>query len=158
MNASRDELLQKLRSKKWTLSLAESCTGGKIAGSLVEVAGVSDLFLGSIVSYSYESKKQLLEVSSVILEKFGAVSEEVVAAMAQGAIKKFSSDVAVAVSGIAGPGGGTPTKPVGTVCFAFAGPGFLKTVTQKFSGDRLSVQEQSVNFAFEFLKKEIDKQ
>lgn len=157
MMAALDSLLAQLRQRKWTLSFAESCTGGKLSATVVEVAGVSDLYQGSIVSYSYEAKQQLLGVKPETLQEHGAVSEATVFEMVEGARKRFGSDVAVAVSGIAGPGGGLPNKPVGTVCFAFAGPGFLKAETRTFSGDRKAVQDQSVAFALEFLNEELRK-
>ena len=104
-----------LKKRKLTVSTAESCTGGSIAERLTSIAGSSEYFKGSIVAYSNEVKKDLLYVSSETLEKYGAVSEETVIEMVKGAMKALKTDCAVATSGIAGPGGGTPEKPVGTV-------------------------------------------
>lgn len=103
-----------------TVALAESCTGGLVAGALTEIAGSSAVLDRGFVTYSNEAKMELLEVSSDIIETFGAVSIACVWAMAQGALKHSKADVAVAVSGIAGPDGGTAIKPVGTVVFARA--------------------------------------
>ena len=101
-----------------TIALAESCTGGLVAAALTEIAGSSAVLDRGFVTYSNEAKMELLEVSSDIIETFGAVSIACAWAMAQGALRHSNADVAVAVSGVAGPGGGTPTKPVGTVVFA----------------------------------------
>ncbi|UIP05746.1 CinA family protein [Erythrobacter sp. SDW2] len=103
-----------------TIALAESCTGGLVAGAVTEIAGSSAVLDRGFVTYSNEAKMEILGVSSDIIETFGAVSIACVWAMAQGALKHSNADVAVAVSGVAGPGGGTPTKPVGTVVFARA--------------------------------------
>jgi nicotinamide-nucleotide amidase len=102
------------------VSTAESCTGGLVAAALTEVAGSSAVLQSGFVTYSNEAKISLLGVNSELIDTFGAVSIAVAWAMAQGALKRSSADVAVAISGVAGPGGGTPTKPVGTVVFALA--------------------------------------
>ncbi|WP_284125538.1 CinA family protein [Parerythrobacter aestuarii] len=101
-----------------TIALAESCTGGLVAGSITEIPGSSAVLDRGFVTYSNEAKMEMLDVSSDIIETFGAVSIACVWAMAQGALKNSRADVAVAISGVAGPGGGTPQKPVGTVVFA----------------------------------------
>ena len=106
-----------LRGRKWTLATAESCTAGLIAARLTDRPGSSDYVMGAVVSYSNEAKTDLLGVDAALIETHGAVSEPVAEAMATGALKRFGVDTAVAVTGIAGPGGGTPEKPVGTVCF-----------------------------------------
>lgn len=106
-----------------TLATAESCTGGQIAARLVDVAGASSMFAGGVVAYSNAAKVALLGVPQALLDQHGAVSEPVAAAMASGARERFGCDFAVATTGIAGPEGGTAEKPVGTVCFALAGPG-----------------------------------
>lgn len=103
-----------------TIALAESCTGGLVAGAVTEIAGSSSVLDRGFVTYSNEAKMEMLGVSSDIIETFGAVSIACVWAMAQGALQNSNADVAVAVSGVAGPGGGTPNKPVGTVVFARA--------------------------------------
>ena len=111
-----------LRKKSFSLSLAESCTGGHIAKMITSVSGCSDYFKGSVVAYSDEIKQSLLSVEPENIESFGAVSKEVVEQMAIGLTKKFNTDFGLATSGIAGPTGGPKEKPVGTVWIAVAGP------------------------------------
>jgi nicotinamide-nucleotide amidase len=130
----------------WRVATAESCTGGWIAKTLTDVAGSSQWFDGGVVSYS-----NLLGVSPDMLAAHGAVSEQVVRAMADGARDRFHTQLAVAVSGIAGPDGGTPDKPVGTVCFAWATPTGTGAARRVFTGGRDSVRRQSVAFAIERL-------
>ncbi len=115
-----DLVLQRLRAAGRTLAIAESCTGGLIAARLTEVAGSSDVLMGGVVAYSNASKQALLGVSAELLAAHGAVSEPVAAAMAAGARSRLVADVGIATTGIAGPAGGTPQKPVGTVCCAIA--------------------------------------
>ena len=150
-------LIRSLRDRKLTLSFAESCTGGALSAFLTEQAGVSDIFLGSVVSYSNEAKVDLLGVRRDALMNEGAVSEIVARQMAQGVRKQLKTDWSVAVTGIAGPSGGTPSKPVGTVCFAIAGPDFEVSRKEIFSGDRKSVQQQSVNCAISWLAELLDR-
>lgn len=121
---------QLLRSKGMTLSTAESCTGGTIAQLITSIAGSSDYFKGSIVAYSNEIKEQFLGVPHKVIEEYGAVSEQTVIAMAEGIRNYFATDFAIAVSGIAGPGGGTAEKPVGTTWIAIATPN--ETIARKF--------------------------
>ena len=131
-----------LKKRKLTVSTAESCTGGSIAERLTSIAGSSEYFKGSIVAYSNEVKKDLLYVSSETLEKYGAVSEETVVEMVKGAMKALKTDCAVATSGIAGPGGGTPEKPVGTVWIAAGYKNEIRTYKQETNrgrADRKSV-------------------
>ncbi|MGZ3795866.1 MAG: CinA family protein [Pseudobdellovibrionaceae bacterium] len=147
-----EKLLSLLRSRKLTVGFAESCTGGLLSATLTSVAGISDVFMGSVVSYSYEAKMDLLGVQAKTLKSEGAVSESVAREMAQGARKQLKVDIALAITGIAGPTGGTPDKPVGTVCLAVSGPGLAeKAVRKHFSGGRTEVQEASVRFALEYL-------
>jgi nicotinamide-nucleotide amidase len=113
-------LLADARAKGLKIATAESCTGGLIAGLLTEIAGSSDVFERGFVTYSNDAKHEMLGVRQSLLERHGAVSEEVARAMAEGALKKSHADLAVAVTGIAGPGGGTDTKPVGLVHIALA--------------------------------------
>ena len=132
------------------LATAESCTGGWIAKVLTDLPGSSDWFGYGIVSYSNPAKQELLGVSAVTLVEHGAVSEQVVREMAEGALKQGNADVAVAVSGVAGPSGGSPDKPVGTVWFAWAGPGSaLHSELRQFPGDREAVRRQAVAVALE---------
>ena len=134
------------------LAAAESCTGGWIAKALTDVAGSSQWFEGGVVAYSNAAKTELLGVSTDVLEAHGAVSEETVLAMAEGARRRFAADLAVAVSGIAGPDGGTQDKPVGTVHFAWAGAGRRTTAARRiFAGGRESVRRQTVALALERL-------
>ena len=148
-------LARALLVRGWRVSTAESCTGGWIAKTLTDVAGSSRWFNGGIVSYSNASKMDLLGVSPDLLAAHGAVSEQVVRAMATGARDRFHTELAVAVSGIAGPDGGTHDKPVGTVWFAWATPTGSGSGTgaarRVFAGGRDSVRRQSVAFAIERL-------
>lgn len=116
--ARSEQLLASCRAQKLRLATAESCTGGLIAALLTEVAGSSDVFERGFVTYSNEAKTELLGVSAASIESDGAVSERVALAMAEGALRHSRADLAVAVTGVAGPGGGTPTKPVGLVHLA----------------------------------------
>lgn len=120
---SAKAVLDLARSKSWTLVTAESCTGGLVAASLTEIPGSSDVVQCGLVTYSNMAKTDLLDVPVEMIARRGAVSEEVARAMAQGALEASNVDLAVAVTGIAGPGGGTPSKPVGTVHIAAARKG-----------------------------------
>jgi len=137
--------------RTWRVSAAESCTGGWIAKALTDIPGSSQWFDGSVVSYSNAAKTHFLGVSPDLLAANGAVSEPVVRAMANGARDRFRTELAVAVSGVAGPDGGTPDKPVGTVCFAWATPNGTGAARRVFSGGRDAVRRQSVAFAIERL-------
>ncbi len=150
------QVIERLRSLKQTLGFAESCTGGLASATLSEVAGVSDIFLGSVVSYSNEVKESLLKVSGGTLKNEGAVSEQVALQMAQGLRNQLKCHWSVSITGIAGPTGGTPEKPVGTVWFAVVGPGFEASRRKQFSGTRREIQKQAVETAFEFLKESLD--
>ena len=133
MKALAEELGKLLLEKGLTLSTAESCTGGGIASVITSISGSSEYFKGGIVAYANEVKTALLGVSETTLEKHGAVSEETVQEMAKGAMKSMKTSCAIATSGIGGPGGGTPTKPVGTIWIAVACND--KIVTKKLQGD-----------------------
>lgn len=140
-----------LVEKGLTIATAESCTGGWIAKALTDVAGSSACFGYGIVSYSNDAKARLLNVSEALIAEHGAVSEPVVRQMAGGALRISDADVAVAVSGIAGPSGGTPDKPVGTVWLAYSlrsqeGP-TTETECVRFDGDRVDVRRQTVMHA-----------
>lgn len=141
------ELGQLLLRKKWTITTAESCTGGGIGYWLTAVAGSSAYVDRGFITYSNKSKQQLLAVRSATLLQFGAVSEETVREMAQGAALAAAADVAISVSGIAGPDGGSVYKPVGTVCFGFSVTGNVTTVHQVFTGNRQQVRQQAIDFA-----------
>lgn len=129
------------------LATAESCTGGLIAGALTAMAGSSAWFERGWVTYSNAAKAQELGIDPTLINTHGAVSEAVAAAMAEGARISASTDFALSVTGIAGPDGGTPDKPVGTVCFGWAGPAQTRTETQHFTGDRQQIRELSVAHA-----------
>lgn len=127
------------------LATAESCTGGMIAAALTDIAGSSAVFERGFVTYSNEAKHELLDVSFSLIDQYGAVSSEVAQAMAEGALKHSRADMAVAVTGIAGPDGGTPAKPVGTVYIAVARrEGSCYVERHRFEGDRQRVREQTV--------------
>ena len=139
---------QQLLSRKLKMATAESCTGGWIAKIITDIDGSSGWFEGGIVSYSNALKQQLLEVPEAQLIEHGAVSRPVVESMARGVLKQTCSQLAVAVSGIAGPGGGTAEKPVGTVWLAWASSdGMLKSECCHFKGDRAQVRWQTVEYA-----------
>jgi nicotinamide-nucleotide amidase len=136
---------QGLKAAGWRLALAESCTGGWVGKLVTDVAGSSAWFERGLITYSNESKQQLLGVTAAALSRSGAVSAEVAEAMAQGALASSAANVALAVTGIAGPDGGTADKPVGLVWFALAVKhGTSETLSRQFDGDRDSVRRQAV--------------
>ena len=141
-----------LQRRGWTAATAESCTGGWIAKCMTDVAGSSAWFDRGFVTYSNGAKQDMLGVDAAVLDAEGAVSEATVAAMVRGALAHSRADIAVAVSGIAGPGGGRPGKPVGTVCFAWATrDGMQRLATGHFEGDRDTVRQQAVAHALQGL-------
>jgi len=133
-----------LEKKGQTLVTAESCTGGWVAQAVTSVAGSSDWFERGYVTYSNAAKREALGVSKDTLARHGAVSEQTARAMARGALKRGRGSVALAITGIAGPGGGLPGKPVGTVCFAWARGRKMRSETKRFRGGRGRVRRQSV--------------
>ncbi len=147
-----------LKKKKQTVSTAESCTGGNIAGRLTRISGSSDYFIGSVVSYSDEVKKNILDVSKDDIEKHGVVSREVVEQMAIGIRKKLKTDYSVATSGIAGPNGGTDQKPVGTIWVAVASPTEIVSKMFRFGDERSRNIERTVITALNLLRKQIIKE
>jgi nicotinamide-nucleotide amidase len=146
-------ILADARAKGVKIVTAESCTGGLVAGALTDVAGSSDVFERGFVVYSNLAKRDCLGVSEQTLDQFGAVSAETVRAMAEGALARAPGQLAVAVTGIAGPGGGTPTKPVGLVYFAAARTGYETLVEERRFGDigRASIRTESVETALQLL-------
>jgi nicotinamide-nucleotide amidase len=137
-----------LKARRLMLATAESCTGGWVAEAATMVPGSSDWFERGFVTYTYISKREMLGVKEDTLGRHGAVSEEVVHEMAHGALARSHAQVAVAVSGVAGPDGGTPEKPVGTVCFAWGlKGGATRAETKRFAGDREAVRRLSVEHA-----------
>lgn len=149
INALATELGQLLLARGETVTTAESCTGGLIAGAITEIAGSSAWFDRGYITYANQAKAAMLDVPMAFIDGLGAVSEPVVAAMAQGAADGASARWAVAVSGIAGPTGGTPEKPVGTVWLAWATPYGITTERQVFSGGRSEVRSATVYRALE---------
>ena len=130
------------------LATAESCTGGWVSQCVTAIAGSSNWFDSGFVTYSNTAKAEMLGVSKKTIVRHGAVSEPVVIEMATGALQRSRAQWALAISGVAGPSGGTPEKPVGTVCFAWAGPeGFAEAETSHFPGDREAVRRASVEHA-----------
>jgi len=149
------QLAQILLAKGFKIALAESCTGGLLAAQLTSLAGSSDWFERGFVTYSNQAKEESIGVPKEFIERYGAVSEEVARAMSKGVLKNSLAQVSVAITGIAGPGGGSANKPVGMVCFAW---GILvndqiqtRSQTKHFSGDRQSIREQACVYAIESL-------
>ena len=143
---------ERLLERGWRATTAESCTGGWIAQCLTAIAGSSDWFESGLVTYSDAAKIDLLGVDPMTIERCGAVSAEVAAAMAAGALSVSGGDIAVAVTGIAGPAGATPTKPVGTVWLGFAAVGMkAQAEMRRFDGDRRAVRARTVSLALERL-------
>jgi len=146
------ELGAALRARGWLCATAESCTGGLVAGAITDIAGSSEWFDRGYVTYSNEAKIAMLAVPPETIAVHGAVSEPTAQAMAIGALAQSRAHAAVAVTGIAGPGGGVPGKPVGTVCFAWAArDGETRVETRHLSGDRAAVREASFEIALEGL-------
>ena len=152
------EVAKLLIARGWTLALAESCTGGLVCAALTDLAGSSDWFERGYITYSNQAKSECLGVATETIESFGAVSEQVAKAMSEGAQKNAGVNVAVSITGIAGPAGGSIEKPVGTVCFGWtiqkenlAAITICKTM--QFSGDRQAVREQARDYALSELIK-----
>ena len=137
-----------LMQRKWMIATAESCTGGLVSGAITEIAGASAWFDRAFITYSNEAKTSMLGVSPLTLHSYGAVSEQTVREMLTGALANSLAHVAVAISGIAGPGGGTSEKPVGTVCFGWCTRGGKpECITRHFDGDRTAVRLQATKLA-----------
>lgn len=145
-----------LQAKGLLLATAESCTGGGVAQAITEIAGSSGWFDRGFITYSNASKTALLEVPAALIAQLGAVSEEVAGAMARGALASSDAQVAVSTTGIAGPGGAVPGKPVGTVCFGWSRGGQTHTERLVLTGDRRAVREQAVIHALAGLLRFID--
>lgn len=140
-----------LRRHGLRLAIAESCTGGLIGHRITNVAGSSTYYMGSVTAYAYEAKVRLLGVRWPTLEKFGAVSKETVLEMAAGVRRAMAADIGVSVSGIAGPGGGTPEKPVGLVWIGLSASSLDEAWQFLFKGDRLAIKEQTAQAALQLL-------
>jgi nicotinamide-nucleotide amidase len=152
------QLAQQLLARDIRVVVAESCTGGGIAHSMTSLPGSSAWFERGYVTYSNEAKKEILSVTNETLNKFGSVSIETAIAMAEGALGNSHAQISVAVTGIAGPDGGTEDKPVGTVCFAWGAEGSSTISTSTvFSGDRESIREQAILMALQGLQEIVEK-
>lgn len=141
------DLAVSLEAKGWMLAAAESCTGGLIAAACTDLSGSSKWFDRGFVTYSDEAKTQMLGVDPALIRSHGAVSEAVVRAMATGAVRHSRAQVSVAVTGVAGPTGGSAEKPVGTVWFGYMVDGVLSSEMHRFSGDRAAVRSATVQHA-----------
>lgn len=147
-----EDLARELMDRGWLCTAAESCTGGGVARELTEMAGSSSWFERGFVTYSNDAKREMLGVSAGTIERFGAVSEETAREMALGALRNSRAQAAVAVTGVAGPTGGSPEKPVGTVAFAWALEGHDTTSRMRhFDGDRAAVRAAATKQAIEGL-------
>jgi len=142
-----EQLAARLLQRQWMLATAESCTGGLIAGACTDLSGSSNWFERGFVTYSNAAKSEQLGVPATLIETHGAVSENVARAMAAGALAHSHAQVAVAVTGVAGPTGGTAEKPVGLVWFGFALPDRVLTEQMHFAGDRAAVRAATVRHA-----------
>jgi nicotinamide-nucleotide amidase len=148
-----ETLLAACRSKGIMLATAESCTGGLIAAALTAVAGSSDVVDRGFVTYSNDAKNQMIGVPMALIEAHGAVSEEVARAMAEGTLARSRAAIAISVTGVAGPGGGSAEKPVGLVCFGLARTGKpALSAWQVFPGDRTAIRAATVAHAFEMIR------
>ncbi|MFI4919028.1 MAG: CinA family protein [Legionellales bacterium] len=149
-SAVQTDIARHLTELKWQLVTAESCTGGLIASCLTEQAGSSVWFERGFVTYSNLAKQELLDVPEALIMEFGAVSEPVALAMAVGALQRSAGHIALSVTGIAGPGGGSVDKPVGTVCFGWAAHGMTpQTLTKQFVGNRQDIRLAACQQALE---------
>ena len=147
---------ERLKRTNEILATAESCTGGWAAQVVTSVAGSSAWFERGFVTYSNAAKQELLGVRAETLRAHGAVSEETAREMARGALERSRGTIAVSITGVAGPAGGTAEKPVGTVCFAWARGGEVRCETRRFAGDRESIRRQSVILALEGVMRALD--
>ncbi|MCJ0766059.1 CinA family protein [Variovorax terrae] len=151
MTAAPGPLADLLQKRGWMMATAESCTGGLIAGACTDLAGSSNWFERGFVTYSNEAKTELLGVDAALIAQHGAVSEPVARAMAEGALAHSRAQVAVAVTGVAGPSGGSPDKPVGLVWFGWCVQGRTTSQAQHFGGDRAAVRAATVQHALQRL-------
>ncbi len=152
-----EKLGTSLLSRGEKLAAAESCTGGWVSMLVTSIAGSSSWFDRGFVTYSNEAKQEMLSIDSTVIDVHGAVSEETARHMVLGAVKNSHAQVAISVSGIAGPGGGSVEKPVGTVCFGWLVNGQCNTETCHFSGDREQIREQSVRHALAGILGQLEK-
>jgi PncC family amidohydrolase len=156
INSLVEKIANTLIERGETVAFAESCTGGLLSAQFAALPGVSKIFLGSVVAYANEAKEHFLGVSGETLRAHGAVSSDVAIEMALGAQLRFGSTWAVSITGIAGPGGGTPEKPVGTVFIGLVGPELEQSAKKQFSGERQEIQKAAAESAFELLLAEFE--
>ena len=145
------QIADSLQKKQWMLTTAESCTGGLISAACTDLAGSSAWFERGFVTYSNDAKTEMLGIEAALIARHGAVSEEVVRAMVQGALRHAHAQVAVAVTGVAGPSGGSAAKPVGTVWFGWGTPAGVVSEIRRFAGDRAAVRAATVQHALQRL-------
>ncbi|MBR6401633.1 MAG: CinA family protein [Firmicutes bacterium] len=157
INKSVEYIVKTLEGKKMTLSAAESCTGGMVSSVIVDYAGASAVFMDGIVSYSNEAKMKFLGVSPQTLEKYGAVSAQTAEEMCRGVSRESKTDIGISTTGVAGPGGGTPQKPVGTVYIGICINGRVKTKLLELKGSRTEIRQQTTQILLNDLIEEIDK-
>jgi nicotinamide-nucleotide amidase len=151
-----EQVYRLLLEKNMKLVTAESCTGGKIAAAITDIAGSSDVFDRGFVTYSNLAKTEQLGVSAELIVRHGAVSEPVATAMAEGALRHSAADIAISVTGVAGPGGGTAAKPVGLVYFGYSDPSGTKSEMKLFGNlSRSEIRQQAVRFAFQFILRQL---
>ncbi len=152
MSENIEQLIgNELRKRGWRLAVAESCTGGLIGHRITNNSGSSTYYLGSITAYAYRAKVRLLGVSWDTLEKYGAVSEETIKEMALGVRRALAADIGLSVSGIAGPTGGTPDKPVGYTWIGLSTPGGIWTLQHNAGGNRIENKKEVAHTALDFL-------
>jgi nicotinamide-nucleotide amidase len=149
-------VLDRLRDRAWTLAVAESCTGGMIGARLTAIAGSSDVFRGGVICYADESKVRDLGVPAELIQAEGAVSEAVARAMAEGVARRFGADAAIAITGVAGPSGGSEEKPVGTVCLAVRAGQRERVVQRRFPGGRRDVRRRSTQAGLDLLRRLVE--
>jgi len=149
------ELFKILKEKKATLGTAESCTGGLLASEITSIAGSSEFFLGSIVSYANSVKEAFLDVTKEELKDHGAVSQIVAEKMAKGVRHRLNCTYGIGITGIAGPGGGSKEKPVGTIWLAVSGPNFVSTQKEMFQGNRQEIRKKASEQALKLLIEKI---
>lgn len=146
-----ERLFKILKANKATIGAAESCTGGRFSAKITGVPGSSEFFVGSVISYANSVKEKILEVPEIDIKNHGAVSRVVAEKMAVQVRELLNCDFTVSITGIAGPGGGSATKPVGTVWFGISGLNIVKTEVKQFTGDRAQVQDAAADYAIELL-------
>jgi nicotinamide-nucleotide amidase len=149
-------VLQRCRERGLHVATAESCTGGLLGARLTAIPGSSDVYVGGVVAYSNEIKMRMLDVPAELLREHGAVSEPVAVAMAAGSCARMGAEIGVGITGIAGPGGGSPEKPVGTVWIAAQVQGKTRTLGRVFVGDREEIRQRSAQAGLDLIRRTLD--